>query len=315
VPNETEVKQPEQALAKTDTLSRPEAQAIRGSSAGAITFAPRTYAEAVHFSKLAATTDMVPKDYRGQPEKIFLAIQMGAEVGLTPMQAIQNIAVINGRPSLWGDAVLAIVQAHKDYEWHAEKFEGEGQARAAVCTIKRRNQPEYTVRFSMADAIKAGLTNKKDTPWQTYPDRMLQMRARSWALRDKFADALKGIGVAEEIQDYPGTTIEAQPEQQKQQDPLETQAIELMKAKGFNEAQRNAKLDQYQGRLPELIEKITNWNPPQPTNGHRTAAQPAQQTPPPPPTQEPAAAHPNPTTTAAGTPVSEQQTQKGGFSF
>jgi hypothetical protein len=297
-------KQPEQALAIREQIQR---------SGGAVTFAPRNFAEALQFSELAAKTDMVPPAFRGKANQIFLAIQMGAEVGLTPMQAIQNIAVINNRPALWGDAVLAIVQGHRDYEWHTEKIEGEGAGRTAYCTIKRRNQEPYTVKFSMADAIKAGLTAKRDTPWQTYPDRMCQMRARSWALRDKFADALKGINVAEELQDYPGTTIEAEPQQEP--DPLEGQAIELMTAKGMNEAQRNAKLDQYQGRLPELIEKITNWTPPQPTNGHRTAAQPAQQTPPPPPTQEPAAAHPNPTTTAAGTPVSEQQTQKGGFSF
>lgn len=57
-------------------------------------------------------------------------------------------------------------------------------------------------KFSVKDAKRAGLWGKSG-PWSTYPDRMLTMRARSWALRDEFADILKGIIAAEEAQDYP----------------------------------------------------------------------------------------------------------------
>jgi hypothetical protein len=41
----------------------------------------------------------VSKDYGGQPEDIMVALQLGSEVGLRPMEALQNIAVINGRPA------------------------------------------------------------------------------------------------------------------------------------------------------------------------------------------------------------------------
>ncbi len=58
--------------------------------------------------------------------------------------------------------------------------------------------------ISKEDAKKAGLWGKAG-PWSQYPKRMLQMRARSFALRDKFADALSGLIMAEEAQDY--TTI------------------------------------------------------------------------------------------------------------
>jgi hypothetical protein len=58
------------------------------------------------------------------------------------------------------------------------------------------------VTFNMEDAKKAGLAGKQG-PWQTAPKRMLQMRARAFAARDLFADALKGIKSVEELRDYP----------------------------------------------------------------------------------------------------------------
>jgi hypothetical protein len=67
--------------------------------------------------------------------------------------------------------------------------------------IKRRDRSAVVRTFSEADAKKAGLWGKSG-PWAQYPARMLQMRARGWALRDAFPDALKGLGIREEVQDY-----------------------------------------------------------------------------------------------------------------
>jgi hypothetical protein len=172
----------------------------------AVGLTPKTFEEALLFAKMIAGSDLAPKDYKEKPANVLVAIQMGAELGLAPMAALQNIAVINGRPSVWGDAALGIVMSHPAYEWHKEKIEGTGDDRVAVCTIKRRDHDEYTVQFSVTDAKRAGLWTK-DGPWKTYPERMLQMRARGFALRDKFPDALRGLGIAEEVQDIPHGTI------------------------------------------------------------------------------------------------------------
>jgi hypothetical protein len=166
-------------------------------------FSPTTFAEAIKFSEIIANSDLAPKDFRGKPDNVLVAIQMGSELGLAPLQALQNIAVINGRPCVWGDAALAIVQGHPAYELHREFMEGEGDAKTAVFQIKRRGQEIHESRFSLADARRAGLLDKKPSPWQTYPERMLQMRARNYGLRDKFADALRGIAPAEEYLDAP----------------------------------------------------------------------------------------------------------------
>lgn len=167
-------------------------------------FSPKNLQEAIEFSKLLAESDLVPENYKGRPGNCLVAMQMGAELGLQPTQALQNIAVVNGRPAVWGDAALAIVKAHPLYAGIDESIVGEGKDRKAVCVVSRKGEKDVTSEFSVVDAIRAGLwDNDKKPVWKSYPDRMLKMRARGFALRDQFPDALKGIYLAEEAQDIP----------------------------------------------------------------------------------------------------------------
>jgi hypothetical protein len=166
-------------------------------------FAPATLTEAMQFSEHLAASTMVPKQYQGKPADILVCVQWGYEIGLAPMQALQNIAVINGKPSVYGDAALALVQASPLCEGIDEHIENEGTPNpVAVCIARRKGRMPVVARFSVEDAKRAGLWGKQG-PWQAYPKRMLQMRARGFALRDAFPDVLKGLITAEEAQDYP----------------------------------------------------------------------------------------------------------------
>jgi len=143
-----------------------------------------------------ASSDLVPKDFRNNPANCFIAIQWGEEIGLAPLQSTQNIAVINGRPALWGDALPALVKASKQCEYISLTCENN----IATCKAKRVGEPEHTVIFSKAMAEKARLWGKAG-PWCDYPERMLQNRARAFALRDVFPDVLKGLYTVEELDD------------------------------------------------------------------------------------------------------------------
>lgn len=172
-----------------------------------------SFDDAFRFAKMVASSEFAPKDFKGKPESCMLAIQHGSEVGLSPMQSLQSIAVINGRPTIWGDAALALVQSSPVCEYVKEYVEGQGDNLTAVCEAKRRGYPAPTVsKFSMADAKRAGLAGKAG-PWSQYPERMLALRARGFALRNAFADALRGLITAEEAQDYqhPPVAMERQP--------------------------------------------------------------------------------------------------------
>lgn len=161
---------------------------------------PSSFKEAVEFAQYLAKSELVPQAYRGKPENILVATQRGREIGLPYLQSLDAIAVINGRPSLWGDSALAVVMAHPGFDGIEESITGDGDKIVAKCTVKRKGMAPVVREFSVADAVKAGLWQKTG-PWTQYPKRMLQMRARGFAIRDAFPDALRGIALAEEVQD------------------------------------------------------------------------------------------------------------------
>jgi RecT family len=196
---------------------------------------PTDIGDAWRLSQFFAKSSLVPDDFKGKPENVLVALQLGAEVGFPPMQALQSIAVINGRPSIWGDGFLALLmnsskyRAHEEYyevavqkdvetvdehgkritvkRWVIERREGlslddwKRDDTAAVCAFWRTDrEAPIVVRFTVGQAKKANLLSKKG-PWQEYPDRMLKLRARSWAGRDAFPDVLRGLTTREEALD------------------------------------------------------------------------------------------------------------------
>jgi hypothetical protein len=162
---------------------------------------PRNFTELTVFAKYVSESGMVPKSYVNNPGAVVVAVQMGAELGLSPMAAIRSICVINGQPSVWGDGLLALIKSDPRCEYVDERTMAEIKVeQAGECTVKRRGNPPVVCEFSVEDAKKAGLWTKAG-PWQQYPNRMLQMRARAFACRDAFPDRLSGIAVAEEAQD------------------------------------------------------------------------------------------------------------------
>jgi hypothetical protein len=177
-----------------------ELQKVNPTAQLAFNVAPKTFDELWRFADMAATTALVPKQYQGRPADIFIAAQWGLHIGMHPIVAIQNICVINGRPSLYGDAMIALVRASGKLEYMKESWDEAKQM--AICELKRVGEYPCAETFSMEDAKKAGLLGKAG-PWSTYPKRMAKFRARGFALRDNFADVLGGLISSEEAQDMP----------------------------------------------------------------------------------------------------------------
>lgn len=232
------------------------------------------------FSTAVQKSGLAPKGIQSA-EAIFVAIQMGLEVGLTPMAALQNIAVINGRPSIWGDAQLAVVRGTGEMEVFEEWFEAGGLRIArnptsytddtcAVCRVKRRGFEETEISFSVADAKLANLWGKEG-PWRQYPWRMLRMRARSFALRDQFGDALRGMRSVEENQDTPA--IEVTPQVEVRVAPVEVRQIATAKVEQISGSETPT-LNSPEGASPQTGgERVTTT-----TEGGNGAAEPQAKT-------------------------------------
>jgi len=208
---------------------------------------PTSLSEAMDLANLIAESDICPKDYQKKAGNVLVAVQMGAELGLQPMQALQNIAVINGRPSVWGDSMLALAMANPAFEDIKETFDDDTMT--ATCVIKRKGMSGVERKFSQEDAVQANLWSKSG-PWKQYPKRMLQMRARGFCLRDAFPDALRGLITAEEAVDLP-------PEPEKDITSTSTIVVE-----GSRTDALAASLEQVDKESGEIIQADDNDPPP-----------------------------------------------------
>lgn len=186
------------------TTPTPKPPLLTGGKIAAII--PQDFDSAYRIANIIVKSGMAPKSL-DTPEKACVAIMHGLELGLTPMAALQSIAVVNGMPTIYGDGLLALVRASGLLEDILETVEDDKDGPTiAVCKVKRVGQSSWTVHaFTRPQAMKAGLWRKQG-PWTQYPQRMMQMRARSWALRDAFADVLRGLTTTEEAADMVDVT-------------------------------------------------------------------------------------------------------------
>ncbi len=179
---------------------------VAGGSIRAIV--PQNIEELYRMAKGIVVAGIVPDSYKGRTteettSKVAIGLQKSLEVGLPPLTGLGNIMIVNGKPSIWGDAAVALIQSKGVVDYIEQKYEGsfEEGTLTAIYKIKRKGQEEpYVCTFSLDDARRAKLLTKPG-PWIMYPKRMLMNRARAWALRDGFADCLSGLAIAEEIKD------------------------------------------------------------------------------------------------------------------
>lgn len=161
-------------------------------------YLPSTKDEAYKFAQSFATSAFCPAQYKNKPADVYLAMAYGAQIGLNPLLAVQNIAMVNGRPSVYGDALTAIVMANPETEKYEDGYKDGGKT--AYCKITRNGITMYR-EFSEEMARKAGLWEQNT--WKKYPQRMLLWRAKGWAIRDLYSDVLMGMWSVEEARDMP----------------------------------------------------------------------------------------------------------------
>jgi hypothetical protein len=160
--------------------------------------APKTFEDQQRLAKMYLESKVLPARFKNVAEIVTAMHFVSEHFTDTPLTALRQTAVIQGTPCFFGDLPLALCYRSGLVEMIDEKWEGEkgSDSYTATCTIQRKGQPLKIIRkFSIGDAKKAGLFS--NSTYQKYTDRMIQMRSRSWALKDGFADVLAGISILE----------------------------------------------------------------------------------------------------------------------
>lgn len=191
------------------------AQAPEPDDGSMFSLIPKNLKEAMDLAKLIADSDLAPAGFKGKAGNVLIAVQMGAEIGVSPMQAIQNIAVINGKPSIYGDMgkALLLKKGCRIEERDIKEIKAKSEA---WCKITRPDGSPPTIRtYSIDNAKEAGLWGKQG-PWMTNTYRQMAWRAFWFAARDGAADMLRGLAGVEEVRDY----IDVEPEEEKELPPL-----------------------------------------------------------------------------------------------
>ncbi len=175
---------------------------------------PQTVADKMQMAGLLAKSGLVPNTLN-TVEKVFVALQWGHELGLSPMASVNNVIPINGRPTLSADVMLALARNNPEYggiEWKQRTGE---KAEVVITRVNKQGTTEnFSGYFDMAMARGAGLA-EKDT-YKKYPDRMLRARAISRACKEAFPDVFAGLYTQEEAED-----IEAAPPMRNVTEPPE----------------------------------------------------------------------------------------------
>ena len=156
---------------------------------------PKSYGQIIKLANMACESGMVPKPFANEPHKTAVAMMMLAENDLPVITGLKYVAVINGQPAFYSDAVPGIARKRGLIKRRREWFEGTGDNLTAHCEVINSDGDTFHSSFSVSNARRAKLWDK-DT-YKQYPERMLMWRARSYAIRDAAPDAFMGPTVEE----------------------------------------------------------------------------------------------------------------------
>lgn len=163
----------------------------------------------MQYAQALAASDLLPAAYRRKPQNVLLAMEYGSALGLDTVTAIQQVHVIEGKPSASAQLIGSLVRRA------GHRLRVTGDANHAIAEIIRSDDPDFAFRseWTIAPATAAGLAGKGT--WKQYPDAMLKARAITEVARDACPEALAGVAYTPEeltAGDHDGTwTVQDEP--------------------------------------------------------------------------------------------------------
>lgn len=169
----------------------------------------------MEMSKMLSNSTIVPANYQRRPENVFIALEMANRMGVPVMMVMQNLYVVQGKPSWSGSAVASMIKSHPNLENVELHYVGEPNTNAWGAYVTARSKTTgkelkgATVTMAVANA--EGWVQKPGSKWKTIPELMLAYRAYSWFGRVHCSEVMMGLQSIEEVNDvetsYQKTTV------------------------------------------------------------------------------------------------------------
>ena len=198
-----------------------------------------TFEHAQRIAKALASSTLVPTNYQNNMSNTLVALEMANRVGASPLMVMQNLNVIQGRPSWSSPFIIAIINSCGRFAPLKYKVENLGKKKVTydywTGTQGNRKKEQATIEIediscrawttdssgeildgpavSIEMAVREGWYTKNDSKWKTMPEVMLRYRAAAFFGRLYTPEIMLGMHTSEEVVDS-GMAAEVPPRKQ-----------------------------------------------------------------------------------------------------
>lgn len=159
----------------------------------------------MEMAEFLSKSTIIPVAYQNYPENILVALDLASRMGVSPMMVMQNLYIINGKPSFGGQFIASLIRTNTSLKNVTLNFVGNegkdswGAYVSATRVSDNRELKGATVTLGTAKA--EGWYQKTGSKWKSIPELMLTYRAYAWFGRAYLPEAFMGLHATDELED------------------------------------------------------------------------------------------------------------------
>lgn len=163
-----------------------------------------TFKLAYQMAQGLAQSTLVPQTFQNNPSNCLIALEQSNRLGISPMAVMQNLYIVQGKPSFSSSFVIGLINASGKYdmELQFDEEEKDGKPYACTCWTTLDGRKVNGIKITMDMADKEGWSKKNGSKWVTMPQVMLRYRAASFFARMNCPELSIGLYTKEELDDF-----------------------------------------------------------------------------------------------------------------
>lgn len=148
-------------------------------------------------------SDLIPKSYKGNIPNTMIALELSKRTGVSPIMVMQNLHIIQGKPSWSSSFIIAVINSYKKFSMPLNfDIQGEGNELSCIAWTKGVDGERYeSPKIDINMAIAEGWMNKVGSKWKTMPELMIRYRAAAFFGRLYCPELLLGMQSQDEVID------------------------------------------------------------------------------------------------------------------